>query len=248
MNIKLAHTTAKKLIKLLYNMSKFIIVGQGSQSIQLIRQLFSLGITPNNLRAITVEEDFNTSYIEFLSYYNINYYICNKNNFNPEIYSLINNFIPDIVISFSNPFIMSEKVLSLKTKFINFHPGILPNYRGSLSTVHSLINQEIFVGGTWHYIDKGVDTGNIIKVIRIPPKNLNVFALNHKIFSHGIQCLDEILEKVNDDYPGVTQTNISYPGIKQKQLGNFYSNKFPDISGFDVELQKRLSYFPPKFL
>ena len=144
-------------------MLKLLIIGQGSQTIQLIRELFSLEVTPNNIKAITVEGDFNLSYIEFLSYYGIKYDICNRNNFNLTAHLSITNFCPDIVISFSNPFIISEKVLSLKTKFINFHPGILPNYKGSLSTVYSLINQEMFVGGTWHYIDKDVDTGNIIK-------------------------------------------------------------------------------------
>ena len=219
-------------------MLKFLIIGQGSQTIQLIRQLFSLEVTPNNLKVITINGDFNLNYIEFLSYYKIYYDICNRNNFNLKLHSLITNFSPNIVISFSNPFILSEEVLSLNTKFINFHPGILPNYKGNLSIVHSLINQEIFVGGTWHYIDKGIDTGNIIKVIKTPSKNFNVFTLNHKIFSLGINCLDEIIEKVNNNYVGVTQ----------KKLGKFYSNKFPNISNLDVELQKRLLYFPPKFL
>jgi methionyl-tRNA formyltransferase len=219
-------------------MLKFLIIGQGSQTIQLIRELFSLEITPNNIKVMTVEGDFNLSYIEFLSYYRIEYDICNKNGFNLKLHSLIIDFCPDMVISFSNPFILSEKILSLKTKFINFHPGILPNYRGSLSTVHSLINKEKFVGGTWHYIDKNVDTGNIIKVIKIPSENFNVFTLNHKIFSLGIHCLGEILEKVND----------GYVGERQKKYGNFYSNQFPDVSEINDELQKKLLYFPPKFL
>jgi methionyl-tRNA formyltransferase len=219
-------------------MLKFVIIGQGSQTIQLTRELFSLEVKPDNLKVITINGDFNSSYIEFLSYYKIYYDICDRNNFNSKIHSLITDFSPDIVISFSNPFILSEEVLSLKTKFINFHPGILPNYKGNLSIVHSLINQEIFVGGTWHYIDKGIDTGNIIKVIKTPVKNFNVFTLNHKIFSLGIHCLDEIIEKVNNNYTG----------IPQKKLGNFYTNKFPNINELDINLQKRLLYFPPKFL
>lgn len=219
-------------------MLKLIIIGQGSQTIQLIRELFSLEVTPNNIKVITVEGDFNLSYIEFLSYYKIEYDICNKSNFNSKLHLLTNNFYPDIVISFSNPFIISEKVLSLKTKFINFHPGILPNYKGSLSTVHSIINQEMFVGGTWHYIDNDVDTGNIIKVIKIPSENFNVFTLNHKIFSLGVNCLGEIVEKVNNNYIGVIQ----------EKCGNFYYNKFPDVSKYNIEQQKRLLYFPPKFL
>lgn len=228
----------KKMIKFSYNMLKFIIVGQGSQTIELIRQLFSLEITPNNLKVITVNGDFNLSFIEFLLYYNINYDVCDKNNFKTKTDLAITNFHPDIVISFSSPFIFPEEILNLKTKFINFHPGILPNYKGSLSTVHSLINNEKFVGGTWHYIDKGVDTGNIIKIIKTPSKNFNAFTLNHKIFSLGINCLEEIIEKVKNNYLG----------IKQKKLGKFYYNKFPDISNLDIDLQKKILYFPPKFL
>lgn len=219
-------------------MLKIIIIGQGSQTIQLIRELFSLEITPNNLKAITVSGDFNLSYIEFLTYYKIDYGICDIDNFKTQTHSLITDFSPDIVISFSNPFIIPKEILSLKTKFINFHPGILPNYKGSLSTVYSLINHESFVGGTWHYIDKGIDTGNIIKVVKTPSKNLNVFTLNHKIFSLGIHCLGDIIEKVN----------VNYLGITQKKHGTLYSNKFPDISKLDIELQKRILYFPPKFL
>ena len=228
----------KRSIRVLYNMLKFIIIGQGSQMIQLIRQLFSLGVNPDDLKVITIEGDFNLSHIEFLSYYKIKYDICDKNNFNLKLHSSITDFSPNIVISFSNPFIISENVLSLKTKFINFHPGILPKYKGNLSTIHSLINKEKFVGGTWHYIDKDIDTGNIIKLIKIRSKNFNAFTLNHKIFSLGIHYLGDVIKKVKNDYVGVTQKNI----------GNYYFKKFPEISNLDEDLQKRLLYFPPKFL
>ncbi len=219
-------------------MSKYLIIGQGSQTIQLIRELFSLGIRPENLKIVTVDVDFNSVLTQFLSYYKINYDICDRSNFNLKIQSSIIDFSPHIVISFSNPFILSEQVLSLKTKFINFHPGILPKYKGNLSIVHSLINKEKFVGGSWHYIDKGIDTGNIIKIIKTPVKNFNVFTLNHKIFSLGINCLGEIIQKVNNNYTGIVQ----------KKTGKFYTNKFPNIDELDDDLQKKLSYFPPKFL
>jgi methionyl-tRNA formyltransferase len=219
-------------------MLKLIIIGQGSQTIQLIRELFSLEVTPNNIKTITVEGDFNLSYIEFLKYYKIKYELTSKDIFNLQLHSLITDFCPDIVISFSNPFIITEKVLLLKTKFINFHPGILPNYKGNLSTVHSLINQEIYVGGTWHYIDKDIDTGNIIKVIKIPSENFNAFTLNHKIFSLGIHYLGNVINMVNDGHQGVPQNGY----------GNYYSNKFPNVSEYNKELQKRLLFFPPNFL
>lgn len=218
-------------------MLRLVIIGQGSQLIQLIREIFSLGITPDNLRILTVKGEFNLSCLEFLTYYKIKHDFCNKENFNESLLSVINNFSPEMVISFSNPFIISKNNLSLKTKFINFHPGILPNYKGSLSTVHSLINKEKYVGGTWHYIDEGVDTGNIIKVVKTKIFNFNAFTLNHKIFSLGINCFGNVVKKVINNYEGKTQ-------IKK---GIYFSKEFPNIDHLDVELQEKILYFPPHF-
>lgn len=218
-------------------MLRLVIIGQGSQLIQLIREIFSLGIAPDSLRVLTIEGDFNLSCLEFLRYYKIKYDFCNKENFNENLHSIINNFSPKIVISFSNPFIISKNNLCLQTKFINFHPGILPNYKGSLSTVHSMINNEKYVGGTWHYIDKGIDTGNIIKKVKTKINNFNAFTLNHKIFSMGISCLSEIIQKVINNYEGKIQMN----------KGVYFSKEFPNIDHLDIELQEKILYFPPFF-
>lgn len=219
-------------------MSKTVIIGQGSQLIQLIRELFSLEYTPNNLKILTIDGDFNLSCLEFIKYYNIDYWITDKSQVNFLLSSIIEQDNVDLVISFSNPFILSKDILLKGPKFINFHPGILPYYKGSLSTINSLINGEEFVGGTWHYINEGIDTGNIIKVFKIPTKNFNAFTLNHKIFSLGVFYLKDILESVN----------LGYKGYPQEKTGKFYYNKFPDVSTLESNLQQRILYFPPKFV
>ena len=219
-------------------MIKVVILGSGSQSIQLLRECFSIGITPSNIKVLTVDGDFNLSYIEFLKFYNIEYTICNKKLINEILYRIITEFTPNIVISFSNSFILPKHILLLNTQFINFHPGILPSYKGCFSTVHSIINNEQYVGGTWHYIDHNIDSGNIIKIIKVPVMKLNAFTLNHKIFSLGIACLDEVVNKVLSGFSGEIQESI----------GTYYSNKFPDISSLDDWTKQRVSYFPPKFI
>lgn len=218
-------------------MLKVVIIGQGSQSIQLIRELFSLGVTPDNITALTVREKANLSYFEFLSYYKINTILVTKDTVNSELQELLTSAPFDLCLSFSNPFILSKEVL-LKTKCVNFHPGILPYYKGCLSTVYSLINGEAFVGGTWHYMVPEVDAGNIIKGVKTPTKQLNAFALNHKIFSLGISCLGQVLKKVKKNYPGVPQ----------ETKGRYYPNVFPNIINLDPELKKRITYFPPNYL
>lgn len=219
-------------------MKKVVVIGQGSQLIQLIRELYSLKYTPNNLRVITVKGEFNLSCIEFLKYYKIDYSVVDKSTFPQILTQYLTDLDPDCVISFSNPFIISKEALLLDIPFINFHPGVLPFYKGSLSTVYSLINQEPFVGGTWHYITPEVDRGNILKVFNISVRDNNAFSLNHKIFSLGVQFIEEVLEKVfNKD-----------EGVPQGKLGKFYYNQFPDVSHLDSELQEKILYFPPKFV
>ena len=220
-------------------MNNLLIIGQGSQTIQLIRELYSLGYTPDQINVITINEKPNLNFLEFVKYYNLSYSIANKVNFDSIIDSLIKSKTIDLVISFSNPFIINSKTLSTSPVFINFHPGILPNYKGSLSTVYSLINKEKYVGGTWHYISDKVDCGNILNVIKVSTtKNSTAFSLNHKIFSLGISKLKNVLNKISKNNTG----------IKQEDKGKFYLNKFPNVKELSIELQKRVTYFPPDFI
>ena len=48
--------------------------------------------------------------------------------------------------------------------------------------------------------------------------------------------------------PIILHEKNDYVGVTQKNIGNYYFKKFPEISNLDEDLQKRLLYFPPKFL
>ena len=228
-------------------MKKILLITQGSQAIQLIREFYSLGIKPADLTVLTLNEtgsniinyDFsNLSFLTFIQYYKINFEFISKLSFD----DILNKHatLNDLVISFSSPFIIKEDVLD-KSTFINFHPGILPKYRGSLSTVWSMLNNEDYAGGTWHYIESKVDTGNILNQYKIPiTPTATAFSLNHQIFSKGIFEIGNVLELIKN----------SYVGIKQKGDSKFYYNKFPDLlkeSRFNDNLIKRIKFFPPSF-
>ena len=47
-------------------------------------------------------------------------------------------------------------------KIFNLHPSLLPKYRGCSSLTWAMINGEKEVGFTYHYLDEGCDTGDII--------------------------------------------------------------------------------------
>lgn len=216
-------------------MKKYLIISQGSQAIHLLRELFSLEIKPSEISILTIDHKSNLSFSEFLSYYEIEKTIVNKRMFNETLATKLG--LCKLVISFSNPFIISPDNLS-KSTFINFHPGILPSYRGSLSTVWSMINGENFVGGTWHYVGEKVDQGNILASTKINIKQSSTaFSLNHQIFSEGIGLVGHVLNLVEQ----------KCKGTKQPIGGRFYYNKFPNLLELNLsqELIERVDFFPP---
>ena len=70
---------------------------------------------------------------------------------------------PDYIFSISFPFLIPEDVLSYgHDKFINFHPGPLPQYRGPMPIFEVLKNQENQTAICVHLMSSTFDQGNII--------------------------------------------------------------------------------------
>lgn len=69
----------------------------------------------------------------------------------------------DIVFSVMYDKILSPETIKNKTCF-NFHPGVLPEYKGVGIYGWVILNNESKTGITLHLIDSGVDTGDIIEI------------------------------------------------------------------------------------
>jgi folate-dependent phosphoribosylglycinamide formyltransferase PurN len=65
-----------------------------------------------------------------------------------------------------------RKYSSINSKFVNIHVGITPKYRGVHGTYWALVNNDVENSGvTVHFVDEGIDTGNIInQAIVVPSK------------------------------------------------------------------------------
>ncbi len=64
--------------------------------------------------------------------------------------------------------IISDKILRVpKDGMLNAHPGLLPEVRGSASPAWS-VYYDIPIGSTCHFIDPGIDTGDIVGKRKIP--------------------------------------------------------------------------------
>ncbi len=62
---------------------------------------------------------------------------------------------------FSGGGILKDKILNTNKKFIHFHSGLVPNYRGSTCLYYSLLNENK-CGVTAFFMDGHIDTGKII--------------------------------------------------------------------------------------
>ena len=82
-------------------------------------------------------------------------------------------FEPDIIASVYYRNIIRKRVIDrAKIGSFNVHPSLLPTHRGCSSTPWAIIEGDQITGVTFHYIDEGIDTGNIIlqAAIQIDPQ------------------------------------------------------------------------------
>ena len=76
---------------------------------------------------------------------------------------------PDLNISVSYDQILRKAIRQSAPKgFINAHAGKLPFYRGRNPINWAIINNETEIGLTVHFVDKGIDTGDIVVQRTLP--------------------------------------------------------------------------------
>lgn len=80
----------------------------------------------------------------------------------PEVMEAIKSLKPDIGLSVLFGYIVKKELLNLLPEgCINLHPALLPYNRGAYPNVWSIVDQTP-AGVTLHYMDEGIDTGDII--------------------------------------------------------------------------------------
>ncbi len=90
-------------------------------------------------------------------------YLKDKNVNSRSFLNLIEKYNCDLFVSMSFNQIFKKEIINLpRYKIINCHAGKLPFYRGRNILNWALINDEKEFGITVHYVDEGIDTGDIV--------------------------------------------------------------------------------------
>ncbi|WP_278682790.1 methionyl-tRNA formyltransferase [Paraclostridium bifermentans] len=164
------------------------------------------------------------------------------NKFNLELYeeenindqNFLNKIKPlnlDLIVCVNFDQILKKDIINLPTiGCINTHASLLPKYRGRAPLNWAMINGEQYSGVTVHFIDEGIDTGDII--------------LQEKIKIDEDHYISDLLNKVKNTYPKIVlnaiqsleNNNINL--IKPDLSKGFYVNKRTKDDG-KIDFSKR---------
>ena len=151
--------------------------------------------------------------------------ICLFNNINIE-------YNPDSVIgskfnlalSFGNFHILKqEHIDTFKYGIINFHGAPIQLYKGSAAPAYHILHEDKPSWGyTYHYIEKDLDSGDIIEqnIYKIP-EGLSSEEINNTVIKTALHNLHSFLDYLikSQFKPKTTKNNITCP-IKRKDLEN----------------------------
>ncbi|CDA16721.1 methionyl-tRNA formyltransferase [Clostridium sp. CAG:571] len=100
---------------------------------------------------------------EFALEKNLKIYQPTKVRNNPEFIEEMKKLNPDVICVVAYGKILPEELLEIpKYGCINVHGSLLPKYRGAAPIQWAVINGEKVTGVTTMYMDKGMDTGDIL--------------------------------------------------------------------------------------
>ncbi len=140
-----------------------------------------------------------------------------------EIANKIKELKPDIIFSINNFQLLKEEIINIPPLgVINFHNGPLPKYAGLNVCSWAIVNGETEHGITWHYVDCGVDSGNIITQRRFPiGEHETALQLIMKCIKYGIDTFKEVLPIVTDQrLTGTPQNKAERTIYKKKDTPN----------------------------
>ncbi|MDC0357809.1 formyltransferase family protein [Oligoflexia bacterium] len=152
---------------------------------------------------------------------------------------------PDIVISYSSPWILPRELLSRTQAWnINFHPGS-PDYPGTGCTNFALYNEEPQHGVTAHLMEPEVDAGTIIGVKCFPVlADDSVKTLTDRCYEHMVDLFIEVMDHIFDkDELPTTSYSWSRKAYNRRALDELCRID-RSMSQAEIDRRVRATYYP----
>ncbi|AQW86804.1 formyltransferase domain-containing protein [Campylobacter pinnipediorum subsp. caledonicus] len=136
--------------------------------------------------------------------------------------SFFNKLENSLIISANNFYIFKEEAID-KNTIINYHNSLLPRHRGAGAHIWSVYENDFESGITWHLVDNGIDTGDIIVQEKIIlDDNITSGKLLYKQHELAISSFELCLHKLqsNDFISNNWDSNMLSSIHKKKDIPN----------------------------
>lgn len=161
------------------------LLGAGHQVVGVITPPDLPGEKPNPVKVFCLEKGLNLLQPKSLK--------------GQRVYNWVKDLTPDLlVLAYVTQFVPQAVIDLARYGGINYHPSLLPKYRGGTAINWAIINGEKETGVTIHYIDAGVDTGDIIlqRAVPIAPEDDVLTLYFNKLFPLGIELLVQAVDLI----------------------------------------------------
>jgi amino acid adenylation domain-containing protein len=107
--------------------------------------------------------------------------------------------------------VLDKEILATPVKMaINYHDSLLPKYAGLYATFWAIVNDEKKHGITWHVVDEGIDTGNILTQAEVSIEQEDTSSsLNMKCYEVAIKAFSELLDNLDNDNITPQEQNLA---------------------------------------
>lgn len=111
---------------------------------------------------------------------------------------LIREWRPELIVTAAYGQLLPVELLELPPhRCINIHASLLPKYRGGAPIQHAIINGERTTGVTIMYMEKGLDTGDMLARVQVPIEDADDNGTMHeKLSIAGAQLLTNTLPEL----------------------------------------------------
>ncbi len=170
-----------------------LISGSGSNLLSLLKK------SENPLypaKIVAVGSDKNAPGLEHAELYEVDTFVVNPERFASRelwaetLLANVQHHQPDLVVLAGFMKVLPANFVSaLKGKLINIHPSLLPEFKGAHAVRDALAAGATKTGVTIHYVDEGVDTGEIIiqsEVLIQPNDNEAIIHERIKLVEHEL--------------------------------------------------------------
>ena len=139
-----------------------------------------------------------------------------------QVLERVKSLEPDLGLIYGSPILKPELFEIPKLGTLGIHHGKVPEYRGNKTTFWMMYNGEEYAGVTIQKVNKGLDTGTIVKTGEVNAYRRPYQAVFHELEALGVELyIQAILDVKNGAAEYKPQTGVKGKLYRNPKLGDF---------------------------